>query len=59
MTDTRHRDVWRVWYHRDGAESNYALFVYAVDADQAMEIAERKISKSTGYPFKVISAEKR
>lgn len=59
MADTRHRDVYRVWYKLHKGISEYATFIYAVDATQAMELAERKIPKMTDHPFEILRAEKR
>lgn len=49
MTDVRHRDVYRVWYHiylgLGQTSSEYAHLLYAVDHRDAIERAGRQLAR--------------
>lgn len=60
MADTRHRDVWRVWYTLDGSDTEMAYICYAVDYNDAVVRAEAKLSgQLPGRVITIVSAEPR
>lgn len=61
MTDTQHRDVYRVWHKFPGFDTEYAIYVYAVSKRDARARGEEKIRKMSrpGQQFEIIRTEKR
>lgn len=60
MTDTRHRDVWKVWFKVDEIPTEYAHFLYAVDESDAIERGWRQLSRAMpDRGVTIISAERR
>ena len=59
MVDIRHRDVWRVWYHLESETTSFAIFIYAVDRDDAIERGQRHIEKHASKKAIIEGAELR